>query len=515
MQSDHIRPFDLEADEAHDITQQFWGKSRTWTPRAGVRSETRGEPTGSFEAVRSGLGLHRRPTPQQRNRVGGTIDRTRTHGIIRPRVDDVTASESGQGRDATLGELAAGWGDEPLAHNPTPRSTRLADPSQRREVPTSRLPVASRRSTSRHLDNSDDLVPLTPVAQLGRRLGLGAVDPLLARLGAIVLIGVLLVPFARALRPDVEAIAGAPAALAVGELASASQSASAAVAPLQPTAIASPGPASVIATEQVAATDDVQPSSDNGAQAPANAVVAPTGNTASGASVAAPPTTALDPAGDIPQSADPGADQAIAQAAAVSTPPARVEPECSLRYEAGYGDSWYRIADAAGVGPNALMEYNLANVDTTILPGDEICLPAGAKMPSQPTTTTAAPSTTASPTTTQAPATTAAPAVTAAPAAPPVKRASTSEVQQLIRDIWPDELEDKALAIAFRESRYIATAYNGSCCYGVFQIHWGAHKSWLDDYGITTTNDLFDARKNITAAYAIYQRAGGWGPWGG
>ena len=42
-----------------------------------------------------------------------------------------------------------------------------------------------------------------------------------------------------------------------------------------------------------------------------------------------------------------------------------------------------------------------------------------------------------------------------------------------------------------------------------------SHKSWLDDYGITSPNDLLDAQKNITAAYALYQRSGGWGPWGG
>ena len=86
---------------------------------------------------------------------------------------------------------------------------------------------------------------------------------------------------------------------------------------------------------------------------------------------------------------------------------------------------------------------------------------------------------------------------------------------RLVREIWPDALEEKALQIAWRESNYKATAFNGSCCYGVFQINWSSHKSWLAGYGITTTNDLLDARKNITAAYAIYQRAGGWGPWGG
>ena len=85
----------------------------------------------------------------------------------------------------------------------------------------------------------------------------------------------------------------------------------------------------------------------------------------------------------------------------------------------------------------------------------------------------------------------------------------------LIREIWPDELEERALQIAYRESNFKSTAYNGSCCYGVFQINWSSHKSWLGAYGITSANDLLDARKNITAAYALYQRSGGWGPWGG
>ena len=200
-------------------------------------------------------------------------------------------------------------------------------------------------------------------------------------------------------------------------------------------------------------------------------------------------------------------------------PADRDEPVCVLTYEAGAGDSWYRIADGAGVSPRELTSVNGADLDTTIFPGDEICLPDGASMPSQP-----APPTTAAPATTQPPAS-AAPTTTAKPTttttvkpssttSPPAS-VSTAAVQDLIREIWPDELEEKALQMAWRESHYQADAYNGWCCYGVFQIHWGAHKSWLDDYGVFTTTDLLDARKKITAAYAIYQRAGGWGPWGG
>ena len=89
-------------------------------------------------------------------------------------------------------------------------------------------------------------------------------------------------------------------------------------------------------------------------------------------------------------------------------------------------------------------------------------------------------------------------------------------MQQLIRDIWPDELEERALEIAWRESNYIATAYNGWCCYGVFQIYCTRpRRAGSTTIGVNTASDLLDARKNITAAYALYQRAGGWGPWGG
>ena len=51
------------------------------------------------------------------------------------------------------------------------------------------------------------------------------------------------------------------------------------------------------------------------------------------------------------------------------------------------------------------------------------------------------------------------------------------------------------------------------CCYGLFQIYWNVHKSWLADIGITSDQQLYDPATNARAAYALYQRAGGWGPW--
>jgi hypothetical protein len=70
------------------------------------------------------------------------------------------------------------------------------------------------------------------------------------------------------------------------------------------------------------------------------------------------------------------------------------------------------------------------------------------------------------------------------------------------------------LYIAKRESNFDPLADNNFCCFGIFQIYWTAHQGWLDDYGIYSSNDLLDAEKNIAAAYALYVRSGGWGPWG-
>ncbi len=53
----------------------------------------------------------------------------------------------------------------------------------------------------------------------------------------------------------------------------------------------------------------------------------------------------------------------------------------------------------------------------------------------------------------------------------------------------------------------------GQCCSGLFQIYYDVHKSWLAELGINSRNDLYDPRTNAEAAFALYQRAGGWAPW--
>lgn len=84
-------------------------------------------------------------------------------------------------------------------------------------------------------------------------------------------------------------------------------------------------------------------------------------------------------------------------------------------------------------------------------------------------------------------------------------------VEDMIRVVWPDDLEQWALGIAYRESRYQARVHTW-CCYGIFQIH-QIHLQWLCEAGIACTiEDLYDPMTNIKAAYALYQRNGK-GPW--
>lgn len=93
------------------------------------------------------------------------------------------------------------------------------------------------------------------------------------------------------------------------------------------------------------------------------------------------------------------------------------------------------------------------------------------------------------------------------PPAPPVLT-----VEQIIRAAWPDHLEDKALAIAWRESRWQPDARN-RCCHGLFQIHWPVHREWLATVGVTSVEQLYDPVVNARIAYMVYQRSNGWGPW--
>ena len=155
------------------------------------------------------------------------------------------------------------------------------------------------------------------------------------------------------------------------------------------------------------------------------------------------------------------------------------------------GDSWSLLADYAGVGLSSMLRANNASAKTIILPGQKLCVPKGATF--------------------NRPGSVVAEEATPQKLVIPKKRLSAAESEAIIRDIFPDKLERRALKIAQRESRLNHVAHNW-CCLGLFQIYFGANKAFLGTLGITNASQLLDARTNATAAYAMYQRSG-WAPW--
>ncbi|NNE12546.1 MAG: hypothetical protein HKN41_09935, partial [Ilumatobacter sp.] len=465
----------LDASERTDeLTEQFWGTRGDWSARpdrssAAPRSTSRDDTTGAIRVIRDGVTAFR-PQRRELRDATGQIRRTRAHGGAT--AVSVTPTLATTRAEATIGQLAAGHFDEPF----DPERTAHIDPFD----------------DARHeIDLVDDAVDVAPSSGLG----FGAVDPLLARIGVMIVVGVLLVPVALAMRP-------ADAAGGTVEIETPSTAALGAVGE-QPT----PDTARDADTVSASAIDNQVVVADDGSSTvsadatgatvdpPADEPAATTSDDETATTTAVPASTANDSVGDVTQSvtatSPTGTAGTIDEAATVSATADRVEPDCPQTYAAAPGDSWYRIADAAGVSPAALLTENRATVETVMFPGDEICLPAGATMPSPPSTTAPATTTPASTATTQAPATTTAPTTTA-PAGSPGRDASPEEVRAVIRSIFPESQWETAYVIADRESRFDPTAYNGWCCYGVFQIYWNVHKSWLDDLGIDSSDDLFD-----------------------
>lgn len=150
------------------------------------------------------------------------------------------------------------------------------------------------------------------------------------------------------------------------------------------------------------------------------------------------------------------------------------------------GDGWLLIAKKVGATSKALLAANNATTSTALFPGRSVCLPAGA---------TSKGGTAAGTTATVA-----------------VRAYTAAENEAIIRSVWPDDLEEEALRIARRESNLKNNAKN-SCCYGLFQINWSAHKSWLAGIGVTSASQLLDPNVNAAAAYTLYQRSGSFRPW--
>lgn len=172
-------------------------------------------------------------------------------------------------------------------------------------------------------------------------------------------------------------------------------------------------------------------------------------------------------------------------------------PKCSGEYTVKAGDSWSLIASRYSVTSTELASVNKKNVRSTLLIGDVLCLPVGAK----------------------APAATTAPSSGGSSSGGSNRTYTRAELEQIVRDVWPDELEKNAFYIVNRESRWTPNVKNAwpsaenPCCYGLFQINWTAHKSWMKEQGVTSPTQLFDPVINARMAYMIYQRAGSWQPW--
>jgi len=327
----------------------------------------------------------------------------------------------------------------------------------------------------------------------------GGIDPLLAKLGVVAVVLTLLVPFVLSLR-------GQPDDRVVG------------------------------ASEEVATLGDLDLSEDgegvsDGATAADERAGSGDQSSESGSAAGS---------GDQSSESAAGASESTKSAAeTVEDPP--VEESCAADYDVVDGDYWLRLSEGAGVPLSELLDANAASANTPLHPGRTICLPAGSSTPPPPPTpSTAAPAASSSSGSSSSagssassassssssssgsssrsvattPATTRPPPPPSTQPPPPPPPPAPEVVEQIIRDVWPDELEDKALTIAWRESNYQTTAKN-YCCYGLFQMYWSVHKSWLSGIGITSANQLYDAETNARAAYTLYQRAGGWGPWGG
>ncbi|MEI8392293.1 MAG: LysM peptidoglycan-binding domain-containing protein [Actinomycetes bacterium] len=184
----------------------------------------------------------------------------------------------------------------------------------------------------------------------------------------------------------------------------------------------------------------------------------------------------------------PGAEvPALRPTAASFVTPAH-QMSCSANYTVVVGDSWSRIADKANTTISQMTSVNAMTTKSVLLIGQKICLPKGTSVR----------------------------IAAVAPAPAPQYQAprtfSRSEVEQIIRDEWPDSLEENALFVADRETHLNPLSHNW-CCIGLFQMYWNVHKSWMKNYGVTNSNQLYDPRTNAKLAYAMYKRSNSWGPW--
>jgi hypothetical protein len=477
----------------------FWGDQADWADNPDQRRST--DPSAPA----------RRTTPTERAGPGAMVARwwdsmlsgrstaTRTHGMHQA---TTAAAPPAAPAPAAPAPAATPPGHDPLM-------TRQPSPTERPHAGVRHADVRvedHRDGDHRHGDDDaagwDDGWDTSPAPA-----STTGVDPLVAKFGGLAVVLTLLVPLAMGFRSG--------SAEELHDATPASDGSAAAV---------------IITAPPVAPLDAVAVDADATLSSTASTPPAATDVSGGSTAPAAAPTSPSSAEGDDAPTADDSTSTSAptsGEVAASSHAAGLVEheaPGCAVDYAVVAGDYWIRLADGADVSLNALLTANGASTSTPLYPGRTICLPAGAKTPPPPPAPTATPSppattprTTTAPkapaptTTPTTPPTTAAPRPTAP--APPAPAYSRSAVEQIIRDVWPDHLEERALQIAWRESSHVPTAKN-YCCYGLFQIYWNVHKGWLAGLGVTSAEQLYDPTTNARAAYTLYQRAGGWGPWG-
>jgi hypothetical protein len=171
------------------------------------------------------------------------------------------------------------------------------------------------------------------------------------------------------------------------------------------------------------------------------------------------------------------------------------------------GDSWYGIASRAGVKAGPLAAVNGKTLASPLKVGQIICLPEGARRPPTTTTTTRPPQTSGA----QSGSQTSANDMRQVPYNPS-RLYSPADVEQIVRAVWPDHLENDALYVVQRESRFNPGS-RSRCCIGIFQINWGSHKRWMANYGVTNPAQLLDPEVNARMALVTWERSGSWRPW--
>ena len=162
------------------------------------------------------------------------------------------------------------------------------------------------------------------------------------------------------------------------------------------------------------------------------------------------------------------------------TPSSTLAAACSQYHTAKPNDSWTRLAARFGIALNELLSLNSATVNTALFVGDRVCVSIK-------------------------------PVVSV-----PTETFTRKQSRAIIREVWPDDLEETALFVAKRESNFVHSVVGGTkqCCVGLFQIYWSVHRAWLADTGVASAEQLLNPRTNAEAALALYRRNGNsWRPW--